>query len=66
MANPFNSDVSQQNRTGGKGKDSPAGKVASPTLNMKARAWPGLPGKSGPNRSAGYTKPPQHTQVKGL
>ena len=66
MANAFHSEVSLANKTGGKGQDSPRGKVASPSLNMKARSWPGLPGKTGPNRSAGYTKPPQHTQVKGL
>ncbi len=66
MANPYFGENSQQNKTGGSGpKAKPTG-PPSQTLRMHADPKPGLPGKAGPNRSAGYTKLQQHTQTKGL
>ena len=66
MANPYFGENSQQLKTGGGGvKTKPTG-GPSKTLRMHADPKPGLPGKSGPNRSAGYTKLQQHTQSKGL
>ncbi len=70
MANPnHESDVSMADKTSpqsGKGVTPPsAGSKAS--LNMKNKSYPGLPGKGGPNRSAGFGKPlKQHPQDKGL
>ncbi len=37
-----------------------------PALKVKTAAWPGLPGKSGPNRSAGVRKLKIHPMSKGL
>ncbi len=66
MANPFNSDVAQANKTGPGGpKEKKAGSKAG--LNMKLKSFPGLPGKTGPKRDTlGVRHPPQHAQDKGL
>ena len=67
MANKDFSDVA--NHGAGQGKALPARgpSTASASLNMKNKSYPGLPGKSGPNRRAGFGKPlKQHPQDKGL
>ena len=52
MANPYNSDVSQQNRRGGAGHSGPAAtKRKSGGLKFRTAAWPKVPGKTGPKRN---------------
>lgn len=66
MANPYHGENSQQNKTGGSGvKVKPTG-PPNKSLRMHVDPKPGLPGKSGPNRTAGYQKLQQHAQTKGL
>ena len=36
------------------------------TVNERTASWPGLPGKTGPNRSAGVKKLKIHPMSKGL
>ncbi len=36
------------------------------TVNERTASWPGLPGKTGPNRSAGVKKLKTHPMSKGL
>lgn len=36
------------------------------SVNEKTASWPGLPGKSGPNRSAGVKRLKIHATAKGL
>ncbi len=38
----------------------------SGSVNVKTAAWPGLPGKSGPDRSAGIKKVKIHPSSVGL
>ena len=38
----------------------------SPAMNVKTAAWGGLPGKSGPNRSAGVKKVQTYPKSEGL
>ena len=66
MANKDFSDVA--NHGSGHGKElPPRGPSMKGSLNMKNKSYPGLPGKSGPGRSAGFGKPlKQHPQDKGL
>ena len=45
MANPYNSEVGQQEKTGGSGYRDKRGKKASPALRYRSPAWPGVPGK---------------------
>lgn len=45
-------------------KRGPRGK--EPGLKEKTAAWPGLPGKAGPNRSAGVKKLKIHPASTGL
>ncbi len=65
MANPDFSDLgSNLGNTPPKFKrraGAPAAKVNERTVN-----WPGLPGKTGPNRSAGVKKLKIHPQSRGL
>ncbi len=42
-------------------KAGPAG-----TVNEKTAAWPGVPGKTGPTRSAGVAKVKTHPKSEGL
>ncbi len=70
MPNPnHESEVSLADKTSppsGHGKELP-GPGSKASLNMKNKSYPGLPGKGGPNRSAGFGKPlKQHPQDKGL
>ncbi len=67
MANAFNSEVSQVNKSSGHGpKDKPT-KAASPSLNMKTGPFRGKIGKAGPNRnSPGWRRVKQHTQSSGV
>lgn len=58
MANPYNSEVGQQNKTGPGGKKALRGKKASPTLNYRCPKWPGVPGK------ARAVKWPKHGEKK--
>ena len=46
MANPYNSEVAQQDKAGGSGRADKRGKRASPKLNMHRPAGPPLPGKA--------------------
>jgi len=66
MANLYFGENSQQLKIGGGGKKGKSTGPPSQTLRIHADPKPGLPGKSGPNRSAGYTKLQQHAQTKGL
>jgi hypothetical protein len=40
--------------------------AGQPAVTEKTASWPGLPGKSGPNRSAGVTKLKIHARSEGL
>lgn len=52
MSNPFNSENGQQNKAGGSGaKEKPGSGKPNGKLAMKTAAWPGVPGKTGPNRN---------------
>ena len=68
MPQGFNgSDVNLSQKTGGQGKSDKRGKVTTGNTPMKVRPFPAPPGKSGPNRQAGFgTKVKQHAQDKGL
>ena len=67
MANPYNSDVSQQNRSGGRGHaDRPAAKGAD-GLRMRTAPWPAAPGKAGPKRNTtGAKRVTRYPASKGL
>lgn len=49
-------------------KVAPGGKRTGPqgSVNEKSINWPGLPGKSGPNRSAGVKKAKVYAKSEGL
>ena len=67
MANGFNSEVGQQQKTSGKGMETKRGSVPSPKLNMKTAAWPENPGKTGPNRNpTGVEKIQTYAKSAGL
>ena len=69
MPNRFNSKIGRDNMSKAGGAKLPARghATSSASLNMKNKSYPGLPGKGGPNRSAGFGKPlKQHPQDKGL
>ena len=68
MANPYHSDVSQQNRSGGAGHSEPAAtKRKGGGLNMRTPAWPKVPGKTGPKRNTTGAKVcPTYPTSKGL
>ncbi len=52
MTNPYNSNVSQQNRSGGTGHREPAAtKRSGGALKMRTASWPKVPGKTGPKRN---------------
>ncbi len=36
------------------------------SVNERTASWPGLPGKTGPNRSAGVTKAKIHPKSEGI
>lgn len=67
MANPYNSDVSQQNRSGGSGhRERPAAKGQG-TLRYRTAPWPAAPGKTGPKRNTtGVKRVAQYPASKGL
>ena len=65
MANPDFSDLgSNLGNTPPKFKRKAGGSAA--TVNERTASWPGLPGKTGPNRSAGVKKLKIHPMSKGL
>lgn len=50
----FNKDTAPSKQSGGQGgSNSPQGSGGVPQPPTKTAAWPGLPGKKGPNRSNG-------------
>lgn len=50
----FNKDTAPSKQTGGEGGSNKAmGSTPSLSMPEKTAAWPGLPGKASPNRSAG-------------
>ena len=69
MANPFNSEVGQQNKQGtGQGfKEKPRGPKPGGMLKMKTAAWPKKPGKSGPKRNTTNARAiKQHPVMDGI
>lgn len=55
------------NKSGGSPPDPPgAGKAAKDKFVEKCPAWPGLPGKTGPERSAGVRKAKTFPKSEGL
>jgi hypothetical protein len=68
MPNPYNSEVGQQQKSGGQGhKEKPRGSKPSDNLKMKTAGWPGTPGKSGPKRNTTNAKPvKQYAASSGL
>ncbi len=60
MPNPDAQNLNQPKKFT-RAKAGPAGAVNERTAN-----WPGLPGKSGPNRSAGVKKVKIHAKSEGL
>ena len=66
MSNPLYNKASSPRPTGGKkpGPDRKAGGRGSVT--EKTASWPGLPGKAGPNRSAGTPKAKVYPKSEGL
>lgn len=65
MSNPDSGNLdSQLGNTPPKFKRKAGGKSAS--VNEKTANWPGLPGKTGPDRSAGVRKLKTHAMSKGL
>ena len=65
MANPAFRDFDKQlGNTPTHLKRGPRGK--EPGLSVKTANWPGLPGKSGPNRSAGVKKTKTYATSTGL
>ncbi len=52
--------------SGGQGVKPLKGSPQPSSLNMSLPTWGGLPGKSGPDRSAGVTKKTGYAQNKGL
>lgn len=68
MSNP-NYQKTSPRPTGGPGSppSPPGAKSAAPSpMNEKTVNWPGLPGKSGPNRSVGVPKAKVHPKSEGL
>jgi hypothetical protein len=67
MANPRFSNVAPTRGKNGKGpgmaKTAPGAKADMP---MKTAAWPGLPGKTGPNRSNGVAKIKAYPKSEGI
>jgi hypothetical protein len=44
----------------------PGSKSRESTVNEKTAAWPGLPGKSGPDRSGGVKKVKAYAKSEGI
>ena len=67
MANPNYSKTSPR-PTGGKGSPPATGMrgTSGASVNEKTASWPGLPGKTGPDRSAGVKKLKCHPKQEGL
>jgi len=67
MPNPnFSEFAKDKARAGGKSppkEKSPGGKGS---MNVKTAGWGGLPGKSGPNRSAGVSRAKTYAKSSGL
>lgn len=61
MANDFYND-----QTGNSAPNTKVGKGSKGTVTEKAINWPGLPGKSGPERSAGTKKTKTKNVSKGI
>jgi hypothetical protein len=67
MANSrFNSQVGQVKKTSAEYAGPKRGSDSVPSLNMSGPSWPALPGKSGPDRSAGFPEEKVYAQAKGL
>lgn len=65
MPNPDSGNTdSQLGNAGPKFKRKPSAK--QPPVNERTANWPGLPGKEGPNRSAGVKKLKIYAASKGL
>lgn len=65
MANPRFSKTAPSRGTDGKAKQ-PGGGTSKAEMPMKTAAWPGLPGKSGPNRSNGVPKIKAYPKSEGI
>ncbi len=67
MPNPYyNKQVSNIKTKGGAGSVSVKGSGGAGALTEKTASWPGLPGKSGPNRANGVTKVKIYPKSEGL
>ena len=68
MANPRYSDVApkREGKDPAKGSPDKACKPACADMTMKTANWPGLPGKSGPNRSNGVPKAKAYPKSDGI
>lgn len=65
MASRFFSDFKEKKVSGSKGAK-PTGKLKSLSGTEKTANWPGLPGKSGPDRSGGDKKVRIHPKSTGI
>jgi len=69
MANPYNSDVSQQDKAGGKGAGPPSRDRREAKFPMKTGPFPGLPGKAQSRKRNPWPaakRVEQHTKSEGL
>ncbi len=65
MASRYFTEMKERKVSGGNKYSPPTGSMSS-SLNEKTAAWPGLPGKSGPDRSNGVKKLKTHPKSEGL
>ena len=67
MSNPFNSEVSNANKTEGGGVMTKRGPgAAKQVLRMKTTNWPGLPGGTGPSHGTKVPVVKIYAQAKGV
>lgn len=66
MPNSRYSNIGQVAKTSATYTGPKRGSDAVPSLNMTGPSWPGLPGKTGPDRTAGYPTEKIYAQAKGL
>ncbi len=66
--NRFNQQIKtiSEPSSGGQGVKPLKGSPQPSNLNMSVPSWPGLPGKSGPDRSAGVPEVKIYAQANGI
>lgn len=66
--NRFNSQIKTipEKTSGGKGVLPQTGEIQKVALNVSSPSWPGLPGKSGPDRAAGMPEEKIYASAQGL